>query len=81
MSKCWDGASLILDWDIKGGQKFKCVKARLNCHNYGIMTCITGYNSIYERVLVDTDAWFDHNFMDAFFLLVYLPITSDHARR
>ncbi len=64
--------SLILDWDVKGGQKFKCVKERLNCHkDFGIMTCITGYDSIYESMLVDSDAWFNCNFMDALFSLVY----------
>ena len=71
LSECWDDPSLILDWDIKGGRKFKCVKARLNCHECGIMTCVTGYDSVYESVLVDTDTWFDRDFMDAFFSLVY----------
>ena len=35
------------------------------------MTCVTGYDSVYESVLVDTDTWFDRDFMDAFFSLVY----------
>jgi hypothetical protein len=35
------------------------------------MTCVTGYDSIYESVLVDTDAWFNGDFMDVFFSHVY----------
>jgi hypothetical protein len=71
MSECWNDPTLILNWDRKGNRAFKCVKARLNCHDCGIMTCITGYDSVYEHVLVETDAWFDRDFMDAFFALVY----------
>ena len=71
MSECWNDPTLILNWDRKGNRPFKCVKARLNCHDCGIMTCITGYDSIYEQVLVETDIWFDRDFMDAFFALIY----------
>jgi hypothetical protein len=46
-------------------------ESRWNCHECRIMTCITGYDSIYECVIVETNAWFDRNFMDAFFALVY----------
>lgn len=71
MSECWNDETLILDWDKKGNQKYKCVKARLNCHECGIKTVVTGYDSIYEAVLVESDVWFDRDFMDSFFSLVY----------